>query len=116
MKTRVAALPDNRSGADETANEVAAVQICGPRFVDEVIQALVELDTEHLEALAAAAERFRKDAVLRMTPHEVAEMETKMRLFAAVLAETRRNLRILALSVGMPSQYGYKAERTLWAD
>lgn len=88
----------------------------GPKFVDEVIQALGELDAEHLRALAQAAERFLEEATPRLTPDEAAEMQAKMRLFAAILAETRRNLRLFALTAGKPDEFGYRPGRARWVD
>jgi hypothetical protein len=88
----------------------------GSEFVDEVIHSLVELDAEHLEALSAAAECFRRDAALQLTPGELMKMEAKMQLFSAVLIETRRNLRIFASGTNQADKYGYTPGRALWVD
>lgn len=96
--------------------EGSTAHVFGPRFVDEVIYALSELDAEHLAALAQAAERFLDDALPGLTPDEAAEMTDKMHLFAALLAETRRNLRIFALAAGRPSDCGYRPGSTRWVD
>jgi hypothetical protein len=112
----------NQQAATESRAQGAPAQpraipqmLCG-KFVEEVIHSLVELDAEHLAALAAVAERFREDAALQLAPCEVIEMEAKMRLFAAVLAETRKNLRIFALGTSSARSYGYAPGGPVWAE
>jgi hypothetical protein len=45
---------------DGEARKVSSVQVYGPSFVEEVIQALGELDAEHLSALTRTAESWRQ--------------------------------------------------------
>jgi hypothetical protein len=119
MKANVNDLWGGDSGGSDTAGSELN-RALGPKFVEEVIRALIQLDAEHLEALAAAAERFRQDAIARMAPKmapgEVTEMQAKMQLLSALLAETRRNLRIFASTVGESDPFGYKPGRRSWAD
>jgi hypothetical protein len=90
---------------EEEAGKASAVHIFGSSFVEEVIQALGELDAEHLDAFAPT-----------LSPSEAAEMEAKMQVFSAVLNETRRNLRLFVLTSGRPDEFGYKPGRTRWVD
>jgi hypothetical protein len=101
---------------EEDPGKVNAVHIFGPSFVEEVIQALGELDAEHLAALTKTAESFMNDFAPSLSPAEAAEMEAKMQLFSAVLNETRRNLRLFVLTSGQPAEFGYKPGRTRWVD
>ena len=110
------ALSEGGSGTENPSAARKPVAVPGAQFVEETIRALIDLDAEHLEALAAAAEQFRKDAVARLAPDEIAEIEAKMRLLSALLAETRRNLRIFAATVGAADSLGYKPGRRSWAD
>ncbi len=123
MKANVNDLWGGDSAGSDTAGPEVNPELnraLGPKFVEEVIRALIQLDAEHLEALAAAAERFRQDAIARiapkMAPGEVTEMQAKMQLLSALLAETRRNLRIFASTVGESDPFGYKPGRRSWAD
>jgi hypothetical protein len=95
---------------------VGAVHTYGPSFVEEVIQALGELDAEHLAALSKTAQNFLNDFAPTLSPAEAAEMEAKMQLFSAVLQETRRNLRLFVLTSGQPDEFGYKPGRMRWVD
>jgi hypothetical protein len=116
MKTAGTRDSERRFAAKGDRQERSVTKTLGPEFVDDVIHSLVELDAEHLEALAAAAECFRKDAALQMTPAESKRMEVKMQLFSAVLIETRRNLRIFGAGTSQPDKYGYTPGRALWVD
>jgi len=98
------------------ARKVNSVHVYGPSFVEEVIQALGELDAEHLAALTRTAESFMNDFAPSLAPAEAAEMEAKMQLFSAVLNETRRNLRLFVLTSGRPDEFGYKPGRARWVD
>jgi hypothetical protein len=110
------ALPDDDSGAESCSAGRRPAAVPGSQFVEETIRALIDLDAEHLEALAAAADQFRQDAVVRLAPAEIAEIEAKMRLLSALLAETRRNLRVFAAAMGAPDSLGYKPGRRPWVD
>jgi hypothetical protein len=99
-----------------SSGEMSAVHTYGPSFVEEVIQALGELDAEHLAALTKTAETFMNDFAPTLSPADAAEMEAKMQVFSAVLNETRRNLRLFVLTSGQPDQFGYKPGRTRWVD
>jgi hypothetical protein len=116
MKPAVTAGSEPRFGPKGHKEEQSLASDFGPEFVDDVIHSLVELDAEHLEALSAAAECFRRDAALQLTPGELMEMEAKMRLFSAVLSETRRNLRIFASGTNQTDQFGYTPGRARWVD
>jgi hypothetical protein len=116
MKTTAKTESDEHPETTEPAREPMLAWRFGSEFVDEVIQSLIELDAEHLQALAVAAERFRRDAALQMTPGELVNMEAKMQLFSAVLTETRRNLRILAPGMNQVWEYGSKQGRGPWGD
>lgn len=109
-------LPDGGSGAASQSADRRPGAVPGAQFVEETIRALIDLDAEHLEALAAAAEQFRRDAVARLAPGEIAEIDAKMQLLSALLAETRRNLRIFAAAVGAPESLGYEPGRRSWVD
>ncbi len=100
----------------EETGKGRAVPVFGTSFVDEVIQALGELDAEHLEALTKTAQSFMNDLAPSLGPTEAAEMEAKMQLFSAVLHETRRNLRLFVLASGKSDEFGYKPGRIRWAD
>jgi hypothetical protein len=101
---------------EEEVGKTSAVQVFGPGFVEEVIQALGELDAEHLAALTKTAQSFMSDFAPSLSPSEAAEMEAKMQVFSAVLNETRRNLRLFVLTSGRPDEFGYKPGRTRWVD
>lgn len=113
MKVAATAFAAIGSGGEDNAAspDQAPARSFAPRFIDEVIQALIELDAEHLETLAAAAEQFRADAVRRLSAQELAETEGKMRLLSALLVETRRNLRVFAAAMGASDPLGYKPGR-----
>jgi hypothetical protein len=96
----------------EEAGKARGVQYFGPSFVEEVIQALGELDAEHLAALTKTAQSFMNDFAPSLSPSEAA----KMQVFSAVLNETRRNLRLFVLTAGRPDEFGYKPGRTRWVD
>ena len=111
MRICIDAQSNSELGIAYPPSQKDAARPFGAKFVDEVIQALIELDAEHLEALCAAAERFSQDAVLQMSASEAATMTSKMQIFSGLLAETRRNLRIFGLSIGNPDSYGYNPGR-----
>jgi hypothetical protein len=101
---------------DVEVRKASSVHVYGPSFVEEVIQALGELDAEHLAALTKTAESFMNDFAPSLEPAEAAEMAAKMQVFSAVLNETRRNLRLFVLTSGKPDDFGYKPGRTRWVD
>ena len=100
----------------EEIGKAGAMHVFGPSFVDEVIQALGELDAEHLAALAKTAENFVNDFAPNLASSEAAELEAKMQTFSAVLNETRRNLRLFVLASGKTDEFGYKPGRARWVD
>jgi hypothetical protein len=116
MKPNVVDFPKAQSVRTPEPQEGSTTHVFGPKFVDTVIHALSELDAEHLAALAQAAERFINDALPGLTPEEAVEMKNKMDVFAALLADTRRNLRIFALASGKPSDWGYTPGSRQWVD
>lgn len=116
MKPSVVEFPEAQLLRSPEPQEGSTTHVFGPKFVDKVIYALSELDAEHLAALAQAAERFLEDALPELTPDEAAEMKGKMHLFAAILAETRRNLRLFTLAAGKPGNWGYGPGSRRWVD